>query len=156
MGSSETKNEERKTNRDLFERLSKGLPQLTLRIPSIFSRMSRRLSERGISVPVADGCNSCDPPFQKLQLCGDDPAKAYGHQPVHAGTVIATGVGMLNWERAEDLIAETAREAGVLIAVFAPLEAAFTDMPINRAFVAALVFIGLLFVAGGIILETKK
>ena len=63
---------------------------------------------------------------------------------------------MLNWERAEDLIAETAREAGVLIAVFAPLEAAFTDLPINRVFVAALVGIGLLFIAGGIILEAKK
>ena len=63
---------------------------------------------------------------------------------------------MLNWERAEDLIAETAREAGVLIAVFAPLEAAFTDVLINRAFVAGLVFIGLTFIAGGIILEAKK
>ena len=65
-------------------------------------------------------------------------------------------LAMLNWERAEDLIAETAREAGVLIAVFGPLDAAFTDPPINRVFVAALVGIGLLFIAGGIILEAKK
>ena len=63
---------------------------------------------------------------------------------------------MLNWRRAEELFAETLREVGVLIVVFAPLDAAFGDVPVNTALVAALTFAGLLSVACGIIIGARR
>jgi len=65
-------------------------------------------------------------------------------------------VTVLNWDRARELLAETAREIGVLIVVFAPLEAAFSDVPLNRAFISVLFLVGLLFIAGGIIMGARK
>lgn len=63
---------------------------------------------------------------------------------------------MLNWRRAEELFAETVREVGVLIVVFAPLDAAFSDAPVNTALVATWTFAGLLAVAGGIIIGARR
>jgi hypothetical protein len=63
---------------------------------------------------------------------------------------------VLNWHRAESLFGETVREMGILVAVFAPLEAIFTDVPVSRTLVAAMLLFGLLLVAGGILLEARK
>jgi hypothetical protein len=63
---------------------------------------------------------------------------------------------MLNWRRAEELFAETVREVGVLIVVFAPLDAAFSELPVNTALVAIWTFTGFLLVAGGIIIGARR
>ena len=62
---------------------------------------------------------------------------------------------MVNWRRAEELFAETVREVGVLVVVFAPLDAAFSDLPVETALVA-MTSVGLLFVAGGIIVGARR
>jgi phosphate/sulfate permease len=58
---------------------------------------------------------------------------------------------VVNWRRAEELLAETAREVGVLMAVFTPLEAAFSDKTTSVGFVVILFFVGVGLVAGIII-----
>jgi hypothetical protein len=63
---------------------------------------------------------------------------------------------MLNWQRAEDPLGETVREMGVLILVFAPLEALFTDVLVNKTLVSAMFLVGVLLAAGGIMLEARK
>jgi len=63
---------------------------------------------------------------------------------------------MLDWRRAKDLVGETVREMGLLILVFAPLDAMFADMPVSRIFLAAILFFGLLLVIGGILIEARK
>ena len=63
---------------------------------------------------------------------------------------------MVNWRRAEELFAETVREVGVLVVVFAPLDAAFSDLPVETALVAMWTSVGLLFVAGGIIVGARR
>ena len=63
---------------------------------------------------------------------------------------------MLNWHRAEELFAETVREVGVLIVVFAPLDAAFSDLPVNTLLVAIWTFAGFVFIAGGIIIGARR
>jgi hypothetical protein len=62
---------------------------------------------------------------------------------------------MINWQRLETVIGETAREVGVLIVVFAPLEATFSEAPVSSGRVTAMFFVGLLVLAGGIMLEVK-
>jgi hypothetical protein len=49
---------------------------------------------------------------------------------------------VVNWRRAEELLAETAREVGVLMAVFTPLEAAFSDKTTGVGLVAGGIIIG--------------
>ena len=51
---------------------------------------------------------------------------------------------------------ETAREIGILILVFAPMEAAFADGPVNRGAMAAAILVAILAISGGIILESKR
>lgn len=63
---------------------------------------------------------------------------------------------MLNWQRAETLLAETVREIGVLFFVFAPLEAVFADAPISEAVVVAMFLFGSLLIAGGIIVGARR
>jgi len=63
---------------------------------------------------------------------------------------------MFNLRRAEDLLGETVREMGVLILVFAPLEALFSDVAVNNTLVAAMSLVGVLLAAGGIMLEARK
>jgi hypothetical protein len=46
---------------------------------------------------------------------------------------------MLNWPRAHDLLGETAREMGLLIVVFAPLDAIFADAPVNQVVLATMI-----------------
>ncbi len=57
---------------------------------------------------------------------------------------------MLDWRRAANLLGETVREMGVLILVFAPLEAIFTDVLVSNILVAAMFLVGVLLAAGGI------
>ena len=45
---------------------------------------------------------------------------------------------------------------GVLISVFVPLEAIFTDVIVSKPLVAAMFGAGLLLIAGGIMLETRR
>jgi hypothetical protein len=63
---------------------------------------------------------------------------------------------MLNWPRAHDLLGETAREMGLLIVVFAPLDSIFADAPVNQVVLATMIFFGLLLVGGGILIEARK
>jgi len=63
---------------------------------------------------------------------------------------------MINWQRAEDLLGETVREMGLLIVVFAPLDAIYADAPMNRMLLAIMLFFGLLLVAIGILIEARK
>lgn len=63
---------------------------------------------------------------------------------------------MLNWQRAEDLLGETARETGILIVVFAPLEAIFADALVSQTLVATMFFFGVLLVGSGILIEARK
>jgi len=63
---------------------------------------------------------------------------------------------MPNWQRAEDLLGETAREVGVLIVVFAPLEAMFSEVFVSAGRVATMFLVGVVLIAGGIIMETRK
>jgi len=65
-------------------------------------------------------------------------------------------IRMFNWQRAADLLGETVREMGVLILIFAPLEALFTDVLVNKTLVAAMFLVGVLLAAGGIMLEARK
>lgn len=72
------------------------------------------------------------------------------------GTAIASTDAMTNWQRLESVLGETAREVGVLIVVFAPLEATFSDTGVSTARVTAMVLVGLVALASGIILETRE
>lgn len=63
---------------------------------------------------------------------------------------------MLDRQRAENLMGESVREVGILMVVFAPLEATFSDVLVDAGRVAAMFLVGLLLIAGGIILEARK
>jgi len=70
--------------------------------------------------------------------------------------LVAKQKPMLDRQRAESLVGESVREAGVLMVVFAPLEATFSDVSVATARVAAMFPVGLLLIAGGIILESRE
>jgi hypothetical protein len=63
---------------------------------------------------------------------------------------------MIDWQRAEDLLGETVREMGLLIVVFAPLDAIYADTPMNHLLLATMLFFGLLLVGIGILIEARK
>ena len=63
---------------------------------------------------------------------------------------------MLDWRRAKNLVGETVREMGLLILVFAPLEAMFADSPVEGLMLVLMVFFGLSLVAGGILIEARR
>lgn len=65
-------------------------------------------------------------------------------------------VDMLNWRRAAELFAESGREVGVLVVVFAPLDAAFSEVPVNTVLVATWTVTGFLFAAIGIIIGARR
>ena len=62
---------------------------------------------------------------------------------------------MTNWFRVRNLIGETAREIGILLLVFAPMEAAFADAPANHGAIAAAILFAAVIIWGGIILESR-
>ena len=55
--------------------------------------------------------------------------------------------------RALRLVAETAREIGTLILVFAPLESGFADRPFDARILAAVIVASLALIACAILLE---
>jgi hypothetical protein len=57
--------------------------------------------------------------------------------------------------RALRLLAETGREIGILIVVFAPLESVFAGRPIDDRRLMAVVATGVALIVGGILVETK-
>jgi hypothetical protein len=63
---------------------------------------------------------------------------------------------MINWRRAYDLLGETAREMGLLIVVFAPLDSLFADSPINLPVLTTTFVFGLTLVACGILVEARQ
>ena len=73
-----------------------------------------------------------------------------------SGTLLAEATRVMDWRRAANLLGETVREMGVLIVVFAPLEAIFTDVLVNTTLVAAMFLVGVLLSAGGIMFGARK
>ena len=63
---------------------------------------------------------------------------------------------MLNWKRMEELVGETVREIGILVVVFAPLDAAFADESLESRVLASIVAAALGLIAAGIVLESGE
>lgn len=63
---------------------------------------------------------------------------------------------MPNWGRVRRLVGETAREIGTLIFVFAPLDSAFAERPIDQGLVIGIMLGGVLLIRSGIVLETRE
>lgn len=63
---------------------------------------------------------------------------------------------MLNWTRVEQLVGETVREIGILVVVFAPLDAALADAPLEPRALAAIVGAALTLIGAGIVLESGE
>ena len=63
---------------------------------------------------------------------------------------------MPNWKRVQGLVGETAREIGILMLVFAPLESAFADRPIDPGFVTTVILVSIILIGGGILIETRE
>ena len=62
---------------------------------------------------------------------------------------------MLNWKRLEEVLGETVREIGILVLVFAPLDAAFTERPHDLRDVTPVLLGALGLIIVGILLETE-
>ena len=73
-----------------------------------------------------------------------------------SGIAIATAVCMSNRPGIDALFGETAREIGILIVVFAPLEGRFLGQAITLSEIGALVVFGLVIVSCGILLEVRE
>jgi hypothetical protein len=63
---------------------------------------------------------------------------------------------VLNWRRAKQLVGETAREIGILMLVFAPLESAFADRPIESGSMVMIILVSLLVIGWGILMESGE
>lgn len=63
---------------------------------------------------------------------------------------------MQNWKAIERLLGETVREIGILVLVFAPLDAAFADRPINLDQVGFIMGWAIIAIIVGIVLETGE
>ena len=62
----------------------------------------------------------------------------------------------MNWKRVEQLLGETVREIGILVLVFAPLDAAFAQQPADVDVLTAITLGALGLIIVGIILETGE
>jgi len=63
---------------------------------------------------------------------------------------------MQNWKAVERLLGETVREIGILVVVFAPLDAAFSERPIDLDQVGLIMGWAILAIIAGIFLETGE
>ena len=63
---------------------------------------------------------------------------------------------MFNWKRVEQVMGETVREIGILVVVFAPLDAAFAGGPVNADAMTGVIVSAFLLIIAGIILETGE
>ena len=61
---------------------------------------------------------------------------------------------MTNWKAIERVLGETVREIGILVLVFAPLDAAFAGGSIDFKLVTIVVGWAIVVIIAGIILET--
>lgn len=61
---------------------------------------------------------------------------------------------MLNWKRIEQVLGESVREIGILVIVFAPLDAAFAEHPTDLDAVTRIMLSALGLIIVGIVLET--
>jgi len=62
---------------------------------------------------------------------------------------------MHGWKLLQRLGGETAREIGILILVFAPLEATFSERPVSTTVIIGLVVLGIIGIVGGILMEVR-
>ena len=74
---------------------------------------------------------------------------------IEFGMQIAVVLGMTRARRALRLLAETGREIGILIVVFAPLETMFGGHSIGDRRVFAAVAMGAALIVFGILVQTK-
>lgn len=72
------------------------------------------------------------------------------------GTVVASLFFMSRSDRMLRLLGETAREIGILIIVFAPLEAAFADQAMDPNLLGTLILVSGVLIFGGILVETRE
>jgi hypothetical protein len=63
---------------------------------------------------------------------------------------------VLNWQRAKQVLGETAREIGILVLVFAPLESAFAERPIESGSMVRIILVSLLAIGCGILAESGE
>jgi hypothetical protein len=63
---------------------------------------------------------------------------------------------MPNRRRIQNLVGETVREVGILVLVFAPLEGAFSDRPMDPLVVVGTVASSLAIIVGGILLKARE
>jgi hypothetical protein len=63
---------------------------------------------------------------------------------------------VLNWQRAKQVLGETAREIGILVLVFAPLESAFAERPIESGSMVRIILVRLLAIGRGILAESGE
>lgn len=63
---------------------------------------------------------------------------------------------MPNWKRIEQLLGETIREIGILVVVFAPLDAFFSEKHTGPYFLAGVMSWALAVIGYGIFLETGE
>jgi hypothetical protein len=61
-----------------------------------------------------------------------------------------------DWRQAQVLLGQTAREIGVLVLVFAPLESTFSERSVNAGTLIGLIAVSLVLVAGGILIEARR
>ena len=73
-----------------------------------------------------------------------------------AGTIVARVNSMPNWGRVRHLPGETAREIGTLIFVFAPLESAFAERPLNQGSLIGIMLASILLIGSGILFEVRE
>jgi hypothetical protein len=72
------------------------------------------------------------------------------------GIRVAIDEGMTRHEHVRRLLAESMREVGVLVLVFAPLESTFSDLAIDGPLLFAVMTLSLALIGCGILVETKK
>jgi len=63
---------------------------------------------------------------------------------------------MFNWKRIEQVLGETVREIGILVLVFAPLDAAFAERQTDLDVLTRIILEALTLIVAGIILETGE
>ena len=73
-----------------------------------------------------------------------------------SGTVAASISSMSRSDRMLGLLGQTAREIGILIMVFAPLESAFAERAIDPNLLGTVILVSVLLIAGGILIETRE
>lgn len=61
-----------------------------------------------------------------------------------------------NWKAIERLLGETVREIGILVLVFAPLDAALADRPIDLNQIGFIMGWAIIAIIVGIVLETGE